>query len=81
MLRTQDIAMPIVPPVDPQEETSPGSIRLSKRMWTELDTIATETGRTRNDVMARLLEWAVGEHKKGVSEPPATEKPTKKGGR
>jgi hypothetical protein len=71
---------PIVPPVDPMDETEPNSIRLTKRLWGDLNDIAKETGRTRNDVIARLLEWAVGEHKKGASEV-TPEKPTKKGGR
>lgn len=73
---------PIVPPADPMEETAPGSIRLTKRLWQDLDGIAEETSRTRNDVISRLLEWAVGEHKKGASELPSPpEKPAKKGGR
>ena len=45
-------------PVTDETDTTPAGIRLSNRLWADLDREADRLGITRNDLIARLLERA-----------------------
>lgn len=50
------------PGADPLDEITPSNIRLKRRQWAELQSVAESEGKSRNEVIAYFLDWAHGHY-------------------
>ena len=68
--RGEDVS-PVVPPKSSRDETATTSFRTTVGLLEELDLVAEQEGRSRNEILNYCVDWALSQHwrEKGVARP------------
>lgn len=71
-MKSEGRAVPVIPPKDPNDEPCQATLRVTQGILAEVDLIRLEEDRSRNEVAAYLLRWALDAHwrEKGRPRPP-----------